>query len=92
MANAGMWTGALQVSGLRLADRSRAYQAAATFLRHLDRLQAWDRQARSVGYFDEEYAASQVWKADWERFQGDVLCERARAIIRELDPMRHASG
>jgi hypothetical protein len=89
-ANAGveMWTRSLVVSGLRLADRSAAYQAATAFLRQLERLQACERRARSVGYFDEGYAASQLWKADWERFGGDILCDRARAIIRHLDPMK----
>jgi hypothetical protein len=91
-ANAEMWTRALQTAGLRIADRAATYQASLAFLRQLDRLQRWDRRARSVGYFDEEYAASQLWKAEWERHDGDTLCERARAIIRHLDPMRNQPG
>ncbi len=91
-ANAEMWTGALQTAGLRLADRTATYQAALAFLRQLERLRARERRARTVGYFDEGYAASQFWKADWERYQGDVLCERAEAIIRRLDPMRNQPG
>jgi hypothetical protein len=91
-ANADMWIGSLQMSGLRLAERSRANGAALTFLRQLDRLQGWDWQARSVGYFDEGYAASQLWKADWERYDGNTLRERAQGILREVDPMRQASG
>jgi hypothetical protein len=86
-ARAEMWTGALLVSGLRIADRTATYQAATAFLRQLERLQLCERQARTVGYFDEGYAAGQLWKADWDRFDGDALCERARTIVRQLEPM-----
>ena len=89
-ANAGMWSGSLQMGGQRLADRAATYQAAVAFLRHLERLQRWERQARVVGYFDEGYAASQLWKSDWDHYQGDALVGRAQAIIRTLDPMRQA--
>lgn len=89
-AHAGMWTGALQMTSQRLADRAATYQAAVAFLRHLDRLQTWERRARTVGYFDEGYAASQLWKSDWETYEGDTLVSRARAIIQQLDPMRQA--
>ena len=41
---------------------------------------------------DETYAASQLWKADWERFQDDDVTERAQNIIRQLDPMRQTEG
>jgi hypothetical protein len=91
-AGAEMWTRALQTRGLRLADRAATYQAALAFLRQLDRLQRWERRARSVGYFDDDYAASQLWKAAWEHYEGDVVCERARAIVRDLDPMRSQSN
>jgi hypothetical protein len=91
-ANAEMWTRALQTGGLRITDRTATYQAALAFLRQLDRMQRWEQRARSVGYFDEDYAASQLWKAEWERHEGDTLCERARVIIRHLDPMRSQPG
>src|SRR5947209_422823 len=89
-AQAGMWTDALQLGGLRLADRSATYQSATALLRHLGRLQTWERRARTVGYFDEGYAASQLWKSDWDQYEGDTLHARAQAIIRQLDPMRQA--
>lgn len=89
-AHAGMWSAHLNLSGQRVADRSATYQAATIFLRTLERLQTWERRARGVGYFDEGYAAGQLWKADWEQVQGDVLLERARAIVRQLDPLRQA--
>jgi hypothetical protein len=89
-AHAGMWTARLNFTGQRVADRAATYQAATIFLRTLDRLQTWERRARGVGYFDEGYAASQLWKADWEQVQGDRLVERARAIVQQLDPMRQS--
>lgn len=87
-AEASMWVGSLRHSGQRLADRSAVIAHGLTLLRHLPRLQRWERQARGVGYFDEGYHAAQLWKADWEHYQGDLLCERASNIIRRLDPMR----
>ncbi len=89
-AHAGMWTGRLNLAGLRVADRVNTYQAAAAFLRHLDRLRTWEQQARGVGYIDEGYQASQLWKSDWDHFEGDALHGRARAIVRQMDPMRQA--
>jgi hypothetical protein len=90
-ANAGMWSGSLRMDGLRLADRAGVYAAALSFLRHLDRLRSWERRARTVGYIDEGYQAGQLWKADWEFYQGDQLHERAQGIIRQMDPMRQAN-
>jgi hypothetical protein len=87
-AEAGLWVGGLQSAGPRLADRAETYQAALAFVRQTARLQAWERRARTVGYFDEGYAAAQLWKADWEQYGGDALTERARAATQQLDPMR----
>ncbi len=82
-AHAGMWTAQLNLTGQRLADRGATYQAATIFLRMLDRLQTWERRARGIGYFDEGYVASQLWKEDWEQVQGDHLIDRARAIVQQ---------
>jgi hypothetical protein len=84
------WIGGLSVEGLRLADRLAAYQAALALLRQLDRLSHWQRQALGVGYFDEGYAAAQLWKADWEAYNGDQLCEAARSILRQAEPLSGA--
>jgi hypothetical protein len=89
-AEPAMWVGALRHAGQRLADRAAVIGQALTLLRHLERLQRWDRRVRGVGYFDEGYHAAQLWKADWEQYQGDVLCERAQNILRRLDPMQMA--
>jgi hypothetical protein len=90
-AHPGMWTGALQMGGQRLADRAATYQAATVLLRHLERFAAWTRWARSCGYFDDGYEAAQLWLADWEQYEGDTLVARAQIIIRNLDPMRQAA-
>jgi hypothetical protein len=89
-ANADMWVGGLSSAGPRLADRAVTYQSALALLRQMPRLQSWERRARTVGYFDEGYQASQLWKADWEQYDGDVLHDRAAMIVRQLDPMRQA--
>jgi hypothetical protein len=91
-AHSGMWTSSLHMTGQKLADRASTYQAAASFLRWMDRLMLWARWARSVSYFDEEYAMAQLWLADWEQYQGDTLHARAQNITRMLDPMRQVQG
>ncbi len=87
-ATAEQWIAGLTTAGPRLTDRAETYRAALAFLRQLDMLRDWARQARTVGYLDEGYAASQLWKADWEHWQGDVLHARAQTIIRQLEPFR----
>jgi hypothetical protein len=86
--NARRWLGNLDVRALRLAERQEVYQAALAVVRHLEVLQKWEMQARSVGYFEEGYAASQLWKADWEKFQGEELCRHAQEILREIEPLK----
>ncbi len=89
-AGPALWVGHLRVGGLRLADRTQIHRLALIFLHQVSRLQQWARRARTVGYFDEGYSASQLWLGLWEKFSGDVLAERAQAIIRHLDPMRQS--
>lgn len=72
----------------RMADRVNMQHAALALLRQVDRFRDWERRARSVGYFDEGYQASQLTKEAWERYGGDDLHGRAHTIIRELDPLR----
>jgi hypothetical protein len=84
------WVGGLQAGAQRLADRVETNRAALALVRQLDRLRRWERAARSEGYFDEGYARSQLWLADWERHDGDALHARAQALVRELDPLRQA--
>ena len=83
----GAWVGSLNLVGLRLADRAEVHRDALVFLRSLDRLRSWERSSRDVGYFDEGYVASQLWKADWEASNGERLCDRAADVARAVDPM-----
>ena len=83
---ARIWIRNLDVGNVRLAERQSIYRDAFAFLRQLDRFRRWQQQAVNVGYFDDGYQASQLWKADWERFGGEALCERASAIVREVEP------
>lgn len=83
------WTGGLQGSGpSRLADRLDAQRAALAVPRQMDTLAQWQERARSVGYFDDGYAASQLWKQDWEAADGDRVAARARAAVESLEPLR----
>ena len=68
------WTGGLQGSGPpRLADRLDTQRAALAVPRADGRRSKAGSNARcSVGYFDEDYQASQLWKADWEAASGDA--------------------
>jgi hypothetical protein len=82
------WVGGLAGTGPRLADRTATNRAALALGRQTARLQEWARRARGVGFLDDGYAAAQLWLADWEHWQGDLLHERAERLVRELDPMR----
>src|SRR5262249_21311519 len=86
------WVGSLRDAGPRLADRTATHRAALALVRQTDRLWQWERQARSVGYLDEGYAASQLWKHDWECCQGDALHARAQALVRQLEPLAPSGG
>jgi hypothetical protein len=54
----------------------------------MEALEQWQQQALSVGYFDEGYQASQLWKADWEAANGNVVAARARAVVEMVEPLR----
>jgi hypothetical protein len=81
------WIRNLDVSKERLANRLATYHDALALVRQLERLRQWQQEAVAVGYFDEGYAASQLWKADWERFDAAAVCEHASAILREVEPI-----
>jgi FtsH ternary system domain X6 len=81
------WIGGLEVGGLRLADRLDTYRAALALVKHSEVLEQWEREARLVSYFDEGYAASQLWKSDWEDFAGEGMREHARRVLGEIEPL-----
>ncbi|MEQ8790513.1 MAG: hypothetical protein RIC55_29725 [Pirellulaceae bacterium] len=76
------WTGALQLDAMRLAARRDVQRAALVVPRAILQLEQWQREAVGVGYTDEGYNAAQLWKSDWERFEGDAVCRNARALLR----------
>ena len=76
------WFPRLDVHDLRLADRGDVYRDGLAFLQSLSRLQQWEQSARSVSYYDDGYAASQLWKSDWETADGTALCAAAAEVIR----------
>src|SRR5262249_24080317 len=83
------WTGGLQGSGPpRLADRLDTQRAALAVPRQMDVLEGWQQRALYVGYFDEDYQASQTWKQDWEAADGDRGAARAHAAVEMLEPLR----
>jgi hypothetical protein len=87
------WTGGLQGSGPpRLADRLDTQRAALAVPRQMDVLDAWQREALNVGYFDEGYQANQMWKADWEAANGTRVAARAHAAVEMLEPLRGPVG
>ncbi|MBI1830093.1 MAG: hypothetical protein HYR84_01420 [Planctomycetes bacterium] len=85
-ASARNWIGNLDVGRQRLDQRRAIYQHALAFVREIESLGAWQEQAIGVRYVDEGYAASQLWKSDWERFAGAASVDRARAMLREVGP------
>ncbi len=84
---AGRWIGKLDVRALRLADRLGTYRAALALVRHGEVLRDWERESRLVGYFDEGYAASQLWKSDWDDFGCEETFEHGRRILSEIEPL-----
>jgi hypothetical protein len=82
------FTGGLQGKGpSRLADRIEVQRAALAIPRHMERLQRWQRKARGIGYLDEGYAVSQLWKLDWEQNGGDELAARAAELVQQVEPL-----
>jgi hypothetical protein len=82
------WIEELDLARERLADRTETYRAVLSLPRHLERLGGWETQARGVGYFDEGYAAAQLWKADWEEARGPALQRRAEEIVKRWEQWR----
>ena len=83
------WTGGLQGSGPpRLADRLDTQRSAQAVPRQMEILQRWQERALYVGYFDEGYQASQMWKKEWEAANGDRVAARARHAFEMLEPLR----
>jgi hypothetical protein len=77
-----------RTDGMRMTERSMLYEQGLVLFRGLERLQEHHRQARSVGFHEEGYQASQLWKSDWERLHGDAICNQAGELVRQNLPLR----
>lgn len=86
------WQGSLRNPGQRFADRAATHRATFILLHQMERLRGWQRQARGVGYFDEGFAAAQLWLAEWEHFEGDLLHQRAVHLLRQVEPLATGGG
>jgi hypothetical protein len=87
------WTGGLQGSGPpRLADRLDTQRSALALPRQMETLEGWQNRARSVGFFDSDYQATQLWKTEWEACAGDRVALRAQSVIEQLEPLRGPTG
>ena len=87
------WAGGLQGnSPPRLADRLDTQRAALAVPRQMATLEGWQDRARSVGYFDDGYAASQLWKRDWDAADGDRVAARARRAVEQVEPLRQRAA
>lgn len=87
-ATPATFLGGLQGRGpAKLADRIEVQRRGLALPRFVLRLRDWHARALGVGFLDEGYAASQFWKSEWERFDGDALADRAAALVRQVEPL-----
>ena len=84
----GEWFVNLDLRGVRLADREEVYRAGLFTFAELDRLRRWQDEAVGIGYYDEGYAASQLWKSDWETLHGAKVCAAASDLVRRYTSLR----
>lgn len=81
------WFQRFDLRQLQMADRTRFYDAALSFWMSAERLRQWTLQAQAVGFYDDDYQASQLWKREWETLDGDRFVREAQAIIKRFHPM-----
>jgi hypothetical protein len=81
------WLGGVKDRGPTIAERTQTGREALALLRQFGRLRRWALEARGVAFFEESYVASQLYKSDWEHWQGEALHARAEAILRQVEPL-----
>jgi hypothetical protein len=82
------WFANLDLYGLRLADRQQAYEWGLGVMSEFGRLARWRQEAGLVAYYDEGYAASQLFKADWDALRGDEVCAAAADLVRHFTSLQ----
>lgn len=80
------WIASLDTSDLRLAERAEVYKSASALLRAGTRFRKWHHASLGVGFLDEGYAESQIWKSLWESLALTEAMDHADRIIQELSP------
>ncbi len=78
------WIQSLDTTDLRIAERTEIYESASAFLRATKRLSQWHTESLAVGYFDEGYAESQLWKSLWESSDAADAVGHANRILKDL--------
>ncbi|MCA9083275.1 MAG: hypothetical protein KDA81_04425 [Planctomycetaceae bacterium] len=78
--------GRMDLRSLRMADRMDCYRHMLVIFEAMQTLHQWNQEQRSVGFYDEHYQASQLWKLRWEALAGDVVCDRSARLIRQHLP------
>lgn len=87
--DATFWTGGLAANPpTRLADRIAIQRNALAFPQQAETLARWDRLARSIGYFDDGYAASQLWKEEYETANGGEILAKSKRALDQLEPLK----
>ncbi len=71
----------LDVRRLRVSERSTLLEEALTLFHSLNRLHQHHVDSRNIGFTDDNYHASQLWKSDWERLHGDEIHSRSQALV-----------
>lgn len=82
--NREQWIHSLDTTGLRLSERTKVYRSASSFLRATKRLSRWNDESRQVGFFDEGYAESQIWKSMWESLESERAITHANQVLQRL--------
>lgn len=87
--DAKYWTGGLTANPpTRLADRIAIQRNALAFPQQAETLARWDRLARSIGFFDDGYAASQLWKEEYESANGGEILAKSKRALDQLEPLK----
>jgi hypothetical protein len=85
------WLGSLSpaTGPTRLAERIEVQRSGLMLPRLVSEvLSGWERSARTVGYFDDGYAAAQLFLQEWEQAGGSSLVTTANRVLEVLDPLR----
>lgn len=77
------WFGKVSLAALPMHQRQQVYRLGLAMPRIVtERLTVWNREARNIGFLDDGYAASQLFKSDWDRLAGD-------SVVRHVMPLFH---